>query len=183
MPLSTLVLKYPGVPWSTLKECATRARRSGRVCARSTFVLADGGGSPRQLCAKDSAGDAAAVHRRLLLGTPTAPAHSAPCSRTRACAQEALAEMHAHACAHTRTGARASVPHRALPASQQVGRCFRTCNSCSVQHAACNTPLSRMRIRAQIANVTLRNESSLIKRISPASLADCCGAAEYPRVP
>jgi hypothetical protein len=40
-----------------------------------------------------------------------------------------------------------------------------------------------MRIRAQIANVTLRNESSLIKRISPASLADCCGAAEYPRVP
>ena len=132
VPLSTLVLKYPGVPWSTLKECATRARRSGRVCARSTFVLADGGGSPRQLCAKDSAGDAAAVHRRLLLGTPTAP--TSPRAR-------ALAHAHrkrSRRCmrTHARTHAQAHA-HQSL-----IGRC--QCRSwwgvafVHATHAACS---------------------------------------------
>jgi hypothetical protein len=140
-------MEYPGVPWSTLKECAARARRSGRVCARSTFVLADGGGSPRQLCAKDSAGDAAAVHRRLLLGTPTAP--TSPRARALAHAHRKRSRrcMRTHARTHAQAHAHSSVPHRvaaggALLSYMQLMQCATCCMhrmqqvACCMQHAA-----------------------------------------------
>jgi hypothetical protein len=144
-------LEYPGpkVPWSTVEYpegmCA-RARRSGRVCARSTFVLADGGAFLGSFAPKTPPGTPQQCIADFYSVRPQRPqrpvlAHSR--MRTGSARGDACARMRAHTHRRKRISPSSGVASVAAGGASlsymqlmQRATCCMQAAACCMQHAA-----------------------------------------------